>query len=138
MVVLDTDIFTLLVAAHERVVGRFRETADEVVISVVTRIEVLQGRFAGIMKAADGEEGARAQARLNKAERDLSPFRVLPFTETTAAVFDRLRANKRLKKVGLADLLIASITLANGAPLVTRNEKHFKLVPGLTNQNWAD
>jgi predicted nucleic acid-binding protein len=35
-----------------------------------------------------------------------------------------------LKKIGRGDLLIAAITLANQATLVTRNEKDFCLVPG--------
>jgi tRNA(fMet)-specific endonuclease VapC len=55
-----------------------------------------------------------------------------------AAEFDRLRPNKKLKKIGRADLLIACIALANRATLVTRNLKHFRLVPGLRVENWVD
>ena len=42
------------------------------------------------------------------------------------------------KKIGRADLLIACIALAHGETLVTRNVRHFKQVPGLTIENWAD
>ena len=40
--------------------------------------------------------------------------------------------------MGRADLLIAAITLANRATLVTRNLKDFRQVPGLQIENWAD
>jgi tRNA(fMet)-specific endonuclease VapC len=43
-----------------------------------------------------------------------------------------------LNKVGRADLLIASIALANRATLVTRNRRHFEKVPGLMVVNWVD
>ena len=55
-----------------------------------------------------------------------------------AEAFDRLRASKRLKSIGRADLLIADLTLAARATLVTRNRKDFGRVPGLMTENWAD
>jgi tRNA(fMet)-specific endonuclease VapC len=55
-----------------------------------------------------------------------------------AAEFGRLRQYKKLKKSGRADLLIAAITLANQATLVTPNVKDFRQVPGLPIENWAD
>ena len=60
------------------------------------------------------------------------------FDAQAAAVFDRLRGHKKLKKIGRADLLIASIALARRATLVTRNLRHFQQVPGLLVENWAD
>lgn len=112
--------------------------ADEVVIAILSRIETLQGRFATLMKGADGPELERGQQRLDQAERDLAAFRVLPVTAAVATEFDQLRENKKLKKIGRADLLIACIALANRATLVTRNLKHFGQVPGLQIENWAD
>lgn len=49
-----------------------------------------------------------------------------------------MRQEKKLKKIGRADLLIASIALAERALLVTRNLKDFKQIPGLHVENWAD
>ena len=63
---------------------------------------------------------------------------VIPIDDAAADEFDRMRQNKKLKKIGRADLLIAAIALANRATLVTRNLKDFRQVPGLRVENWAD
>jgi len=138
MMVLDTDIVTLLFANHVRVTERYRAATEEVVIAIISRIETLQGRFATLLKAADGVELQRGQERLDRAERDLAAFRVLRVDQATAAEFDRLRQNKKLKRIRRGDLLIGSIALAHRATLVTRNLKHFRQIPGLQVENWAD
>jgi tRNA(fMet)-specific endonuclease VapC len=138
MIVLDTDTLTLYLHNHPQVRERHRQAEYEVVITIISRIEVLQGRFATLLKAADGAELQRGQERLDQAERDLLSFRVVPITDTGALEFDRLREIKRLKKIGRADLLIAAISLAHRATLVTRNLKDFRQVPGLQVENWAD
>jgi predicted nucleic acid-binding protein len=80
MILIDTDTLTLYFNRHPRVSEKFL-TAEEVpVTSIVTRIEVLQGRFESVLKAAD----------------------------------------------------------AHHATLVTRNLRHFRKVPGLRLENWAD
>lgn len=138
MIVLDTNTLTHLIAGHPRVVERYRREVDEVVITIMNRMEVLEGRFATLRKAANGAELQRGQQRLDQAERDLLAFRVLPITDHVAAEFDRLRENKKLKKIGRGDLLIAAIALAHRATLVTRNLKDFRLVPDLRVENWVD
>jgi tRNA(fMet)-specific endonuclease VapC len=126
MKVLDTDTLTLLLQGKPKVLERRKQETDEVVIAIVGRMEILQGRFASLFKAADGKELKRGQQRLDQAERDLRPFRVLSINDAVAAAFDRLRQVKRLKKVGRGDLLIAAIALASRATLVTRNVRTFK------------
>jgi tRNA(fMet)-specific endonuclease VapC len=138
MKILDTDTLTHLLQGQPKVLERRKQEADEVVIGVAGRMEVLQGRFDSLFKAADGEELKRGQRRLDQAERDLRPFRVLPINDAVAAEFDRLRQVKRLKKIRRGDLLIAAIALASRATLVTRNLKDFRTVPGLKVENWAD
>jgi tRNA(fMet)-specific endonuclease VapC len=138
MKVLDTDTLTLLLQGHPKVLQRRQQESDEVVIGVATRVEVLQGRFASLFKAADGEELKRGQQRLDQADRDLRPFRVLSITDAIAAEFDRLRQIKRLKKIRRGDMPIAAIALGSHATLVTCNVKDFQTVPGLKIENWAD
>jgi tRNA(fMet)-specific endonuclease VapC len=138
MFVLDTDTLTLFLLGHERVTKRRAQVTAEVALTVVTRIEVLQGRFASVFKAEDGEKLLLAYQRLLESERDLEKFIVLTVDAGSAAEFDRLRQNKKVKKIGRGDLLITAITLTNRATLVTRNQKDFRKVPGLRIENWAD
>lgn len=138
MFVLDTDTLTHLFLGHKRVTENRTRVTAEVATTLITRIEVIQGRFASVLKAEDGEKLVLAQQRLAETERDLEKFIVLQFNTAASAEFDRLRQNKKVQKIGRADVLIAAITLANGATLVTGNEKDFRKVPGLRLENWIE
>ncbi len=137
MYVLDTDTLSLLFRGHAGVAARVAQATEEVVTSVITRIEILQGRFASVLKAENSAKLLQAQQRLDESEQDLSRFTVLAIDDAAAAEFDRLRLNKKLKKIGRGDLLIAAVTLANRATLVTHNRKDFDQVPGLSVEDWA-
>ena len=92
-----------------------------------------------LLKAADGAELLRAQQWLDLTVRNLAAIpKVVSIDDRVVSEFDRLRQNKKLKKIGRADLLIAAITLANRATLVTRNLKDFRNVAGMPLENWAD
>src|SRR5262249_19920236 len=138
MILLDTDTLSLLFAAHAQVAERFRQTTDEVATTIITRIEILEGRFASVKKAADGEQLLRAQQWLQQTDGNLATIPIIPIDATASSEFDKLPANKKLKKSGRADMLIASIALARQATLVTRNLRHFRQIPGLNVENWAD
>jgi tRNA(fMet)-specific endonuclease VapC len=138
MFVLDTDILTLLLRGHERVTAQRAQVTEEVALTAVTRIEMLQGRFAAVLKAENGDKLLRAHERLVETEKDIREFMVLVVNGAAAAAFDRLRQDKKLKKIRRGDLLIAAIALANCATSVTRNLKDFRQVPGLQVENWAD
>jgi len=139
VIILDTDTLTYFFRNHPRVVERIQRATDEVVITIISRIETIQGRFDSLLKAADGAELLRGQQRLDEAERDLGRIpRILPINAAASAEFDRLLGIKGLRRIGRADLLIAGLCLANKATLVTRNWKHFQKVPGLQMENWID
>jgi tRNA(fMet)-specific endonuclease VapC len=124
MYFLDTDTLTLAHAGHARVSDRLRQAdPNEVAITVITRIEILQGRFAAVLKASHGEQLVRAQELLQRSDQLLEVLEIIPVDTAAAAEFDRLRQNKKLKKIGRGDLLIGSIALAHRATLVTRNLK---------------
>ncbi len=139
MKVLDTDMLTHLIVGHPKVLERLRQETDVVATTIISRIEILRGRFATVLTAADGQELQRAQQQLDQSVAKLAGVpRVIPIDEAAANEFDRLRENKKLKKIGRADLLIAAITLANQATVVTRNVKDFRQVSGLQIENWVD
>lgn len=137
---LDTDVFTLAHLGRHGVPVRIAAARLEhdVVISLVTRIEVLRGRFDAVVKAADGAAVLRAQELVLASETYLAEFRVLPFDINATAAFDRLREDKKVKKSGRNDLLNACVALAHDATLVTRNTKDYANIPGLKLENWAD
>jgi tRNA(fMet)-specific endonuclease VapC len=138
MILLDTDILTLYFAGHPRVAERMRLAEGPVATTVITRIQVLQGRFDSVLKAADSEQLTRAREQLERSEMALAGLAIISVDAAALEEFDRLRQNKKLKKIGRADLLIACIALAQGATLVTRNLRDFRQVPGLRLENWAD
>jgi tRNA(fMet)-specific endonuclease VapC len=138
MNLLDSDTLTWFTAGHPRLVKRVLAATDIVGTTIISRIEILRGRFDFLMKAADGQQLQRAQGWLEQSERDLNKFAVVPIDEAAAARFDQLRVQRNLRKIGRADLLIACIALANDATLVTRNLKHFRQVPNLKVENWVD
>jgi tRNA(fMet)-specific endonuclease VapC len=88
MFVLDTDTLSLLLRAHARVTERLTRATEEVAITLITRIEILQGRFASVLKAETSEKLLQAQQRLDETEKDLSQFTILTIAPAAAAEFD--------------------------------------------------
>lgn len=137
MILLDTDTLSLLMRHHPGLTRRIA-ASEPVAITIISRLEILQGRIASVLKAADGSRLTRAQHWLRESEEFMRRLPCVEFDTASAAVFDGLCTEKRLRKIGRADLLIASIALTHRATLVTRNLKHFQQVPGLLVENWAD
>ena len=139
MHILDIDTITHLHAGNLKVLENLKKTDDsDIRITVITRIELLRGRFEFLLKASSKEELVRAQKLLDRTEDLLSQIPVLPMDEKAGIKFDRLNNIKKLRKIGRADILIASIAHSNNAVLVTRNIRHFRQIPGLSVTNWVD
>jgi tRNA(fMet)-specific endonuclease VapC len=139
MHLLDTDTLTHLHAGQPNVVERLRAVDDpDVGITIITKVEVLRGRMDYLLKAETGVDLLKAQELLFRTEELLNQLLVVPISQAASEQFDRLRVSPKLRKIGRADLLIASITLANRAILVTRNLRHFRQIPSLRVVNWVD
>jgi len=139
MHLLDTDTLSHLWARHERVVRRLAEADDaEIGTTSITKSEILRRRCENLLKAETAAEILKAQERLDQSQERLSQLLVVPFDEAAAEQFTRLTNVDRLTRIGRADLLIASIALANDATLVTRNLRHFRQIPNLNVVNWVD
>jgi tRNA(fMet)-specific endonuclease VapC len=139
MYLLDTDTLTHLHGGNSNVLERLKSVIDtEVGITIVTKVEILRGRIDYLIKAESGVSLLKAQELLFRTETLLTELLIIPIDRATSIEFDRLRGISKFRKIGRADLLIASITLANRATLVTRNLRHFKQIPGLKLENWVD
>lgn len=102
---------------------------------IVSFHEQLLGANAFIQKAKNSVDTARGYALLNEILQGFSGAHVLLFNAGPAAVFDRLRAQGI--RVATMDLRIASIALAQGLIVLTRNARDFRKVPGLVTDNWT-
>jgi len=137
---LDTDMMTHWLYENAKVRTRFDAVAktDRVAISLITRVELLRGRFESVLKAANRAEWLQAQERLLRTEEALKDVEVILITESAADQFDALRVVKKLNKMDRGDKLQAAMALANNATLVTRNTKDYANVPNLKVENWAE
>jgi tRNA(fMet)-specific endonuclease VapC len=136
---LDTDTLTHLYSGNSNVTNRLKSVTDvEVGITIVTKVEILRGRIDYLLKADNGSNLLKAQELFFRTERLLGELLIVPMNQVAVTEFDRLRVVSKFNKIGRADLLISSITLAHRATLVTRNLRHFKQIPGLRLENWVD
>ncbi|MBF0224672.1 MAG: PIN domain-containing protein [Desulfobacterales bacterium] len=139
MYILDTDTITHLHAGNSKVVENLKVVNDsDIRITVITKIELLRGRFEFLLKASDKVQLLKAQELLYRTEELLMQIPTIGVDDKSAFQFEKLLNIKKLNKIGRADILIASIALANNAVLVTRNLKHFRQIAGLFVTNWVD
>lgn len=101
---------------------------DEVALCSVVKAELMYGARAS----------TRVKENLERLERLFALFPSLPFDDEAAAQYGALRAQLRRAgtPIGGNDMLIAATALAVDATLVTRNERDFRLVPGLRVEVW--
>jgi tRNA(fMet)-specific endonuclease VapC len=134
--VLDTDIVSLLQSGEPVVSARCAATPPaELAITVITVEEILSSWFTQLRRARSKPQLARAYYRLAESARFIGALPILPFSESAIDRFEQLKASKL--GVKSPDLRIAAIALEHQATLVTRNVRDFKLVPGLTIEDWS-
>lgn len=130
MRLLDTNVCVGWLSGKDLGVKRQLATLkrDEVALCSVVKAELLYGARAS----------ARVGENLERLERLFALFPSLPFDDAAAGHYGALRAQLRRSgtPIGGNDMLIAAIALATDATLVTRNEKEFRLVPGLRVEVW--
>ncbi len=140
MFVLDTDHISLMEwnagPARQRLLRRLSAVPpDDVFTIIVTYEEQTRGWMAYTARARTTAQQVEAYGKL---ERHLDLYRqvqVLGFDERAGTEFDHLRALRL--GVGTMDLKIASIALARGATMLTRNLKDFNRVPDLKVEDWT-
>lgn len=139
MYIFGPDTLTHLQKGNEKIRQRLaRIESDGFAITIITKVEILRGRIEFLLKAENAGMLERAQKYLFESENLLEQIPLIPFDDQSLAKFDELKENSKFRKIGRADLLIASLCLANRAILVTRNFKHFSQFPNLSVENWMD
>lgn len=140
MIVLDTDIITLVLwdpgDVGERLSDRIDSVADDVCVAIVSVEEQLRGWLNWISSAKSESRLIEGYSRLHRFIDHLDHFdEILDFDPSAAKIFDQLR-RKRIR-IGTMDLRIAAIAIANDAPLISRNLVDFQKVPGLRVEDWT-
>ena len=129
MIHLDTSFLVDVIRETRRnVAGPAREwlaanPSEVIAISVPVLCELMVG---AALHAKPGEE-------LRRVERICAGLPVAQLDERVPAVFASAGADliRKGAQVATMDLLIASIALADGAALLTRNERDFERIQGL-------
>lgn len=131
MILLDTNLLSELMRPQpDADVIRWVDSqlTSTLFTSAITRAEIELG-------VALLPEGNRKQTLmiLARAVFDKFPQRCLSFGEAAAVQYENLVAGriKTGRPISVEDAQIASIALANGLQLATRNEKDFEGIPGL-------
>ena len=139
MHIFDTDTLSHLHAGNQNVIRSIRQLGnEEITTTIVTKIEMLRGRIDYIIKAQADDDLLNAQKRFDRTEELLSQIKIISITPDSVDRLAQLINSSKLRKIGRADLVIASIALSHRATLVTRNLRHFKQIPGLVVTNWVD
>lgn len=137
MLILDTDHLSELdrgTELTEALRRRLASTQLPVATTVVSIEEQLRGRLSSLAKARDASKLVDLYSRLQTTIVDLSHWWILPWTDASAEVFDKLRVVRL--GIGTMDLRIASIAIANNAQLLSRNLRDFERVPDLKVEDW--
>ena len=127
---LDTNAcIRYLNSRSQQVRNRLESAAPEdVVLCSVVKAELYYG-------AARTRDPARTLAHITSF---VSPFRSLPFDDSCAHAYGRIRAELELAgtPIGANDMMIAAIAVAHGLTLVTHNTGEFERVAGLIFTDW--
>lgn len=141
MIVLDTDVVTLLLHADSaeaiRISARIAELPPDADVgpTIVSYQEQTRGWIAYIGKARTVEQQVYAYGRLEAHLNAYRDSRVVPFDRAAALLAEDLR--HKHPRMGTMDLRIAAIALSRDALLVTRNVKDFAPVDGLRIEDWT-
>jgi tRNA(fMet)-specific endonuclease VapC len=141
MVLLDTDHLSVLTWQDSPAAVKLRARLErhppaELGTTIINFEEQMRGWMAFLAKARKVKEQIEAYRRLSQ---HLHLFRSLTliaeFDERAAVEFQRLR--KEHPRLGVMDLKIAAIALACQATLLSRNERDFRPIRGLTLEDWT-
>ena len=119
MILVDTDVLVWYLRGNEIAYNTI-ETLESFSISVITYMELVQGM--------------RNKKELNSLRQALHTWncKILYITEEISAkAMFAVEQHFLSHSIQLADALIGSTAIAHGIPLITGNDKHYKIMKGL-------
>jgi tRNA(fMet)-specific endonuclease VapC len=126
--VLDTDVCVEILRGNAHVIEIRRQTLCEVATTWVTACELAYG-------AAKSRSPTENHTLVSEF---LATMSILGLNMRAAESFGQIKSV--LERAGNiladADLMIAAITLAHGASLVTGNRRHYERIDGLRIEDW--
>jgi tRNA(fMet)-specific endonuclease VapC len=127
---LDTDTCSWMIhrrPGYEGILDRCEgKRYGQIVVSAISFAEI-QFMAANSVNAA---------AKFSRIVHLMMHFAIEPFEESAAQAYGRVRLALRRSPIGQMDTLIAAHATSVGATVVSGNERHFSLVPGLAVENW--
>ena len=139
MRILDTDHMTLLerggISAVSLEIRLAQVPANEIATTIISYEEQMRGWLSFASQAKTPQQIIEAYAALQGHISSYSGTSILNYDSAASEQFERLRQARI--RIGISDLRIASICLAAGATLLTRNLRHFQQVPGLNAEDWS-
>jgi tRNA(fMet)-specific endonuclease VapC len=102
--------------------------ANDIIVCSIVRGELFYG----------SSKSQTAEISLAKQLRFLRPYASLPFDDRAAVKYGaiRTRLEKSGQPIGIHDMLIAAIALANDLIVVTHNLDEFSRIEGLRLEDW--
>lgn len=139
-VVLDTDHLSILFQENQPECDRLRARLralppDDVATTIICFQEQVQGWLAFAAGAKTDAQIVLAYSKLDSMWRWFCKMNVLAFDDAALAQFHSLRPACR--RLGTLDLRIASVSIATGSTLLSRNLRDFRQVPGLRVEDWT-
>lgn len=135
MYVFDTDHLSLYGRNLPALVMRVNALNRPLITTVINVEEQVQGRLKQLSEAKNDSIRSQSYEWLTETIRFLSAFQVLQYTPEAQQIFVNFRSQR--VRIGTQDLRIASIAIAHGEAVLTRNRKNFEQVPGLTIEDWS-
>ena len=128
MKLLDTDTCIGLLKGDVAVVAAWRSCEDQCALPSMAVGELYYGAF----KSSVREE------ELNRVAMFVDIFPEIQPSKRSMRRFGEIKANLELNGARLADadIIIASIAIAEGFTLITGNVRHYNRIEGLAIENW--
>lgn len=138
MYILDTDHLSILERGGDPA-QRLRQRLSnvdptQVAVTVISYEEQTRGWLSYIQKAKNIKQQAQAYRQLKQQLQNYCKMPMLEFDRVAIQEFQRLR--KEYRRLGTMDLKIAAIALVNKATLLTRNDRDFGQIAGLSIEDW--